>query len=302
MGHAIIDTRMNRRKLLAVAGGSLGLAGCLANADTDTAATLAQTQKQNGGGNLDVSFESCTRAAVTGSFEQNDVAFANTGFYDKNGLYGNTLLENGIVFGEDVEADFTGTVVFEICRHSPRVEEYTDVIIVKVPDYGSNGTVIESLTTRRDDYRSVSATHGNPHAQGCLNEMKQNGGGSDNTNNDNTGNNDDPENGNNNGSEGTAEFKIPSISPNTPIPSGQDFRVDARIQNTGNAEGTRTVRLRVGDTPQQVDSTRLTLAPGESKTVTLGYTTPQIDNDDEFPIRVNVGDEEASQIVLVRGT
>jgi len=118
----------------------------------------------------DVAFDSCTRATVTGSFEDGDVALASTGFYD-DGLYGNTLLEDGVVFGEDVTAPFSGTVVFEIADGST-VRERDDEIVVKISEYGSGGTVISSLTTRRTDYERVTPTHENPHASDCLSELE----------------------------------------------------------------------------------------------------------------------------------
>ncbi|MFD1562064.1 hypothetical protein ACFR99_00550 [Haloarchaeobius amylolyticus] len=118
----------------------------------------------------DVAFDSCTRATVTGSFEDGDVALASTGFYD-DGLYGNTLLEDGVVFGTDVDAPFSGTVVFEIADGST-VRERDDEIVVEISEYGSDGTVISSLTTQRADYERVTPTHENPHASDCLSELE----------------------------------------------------------------------------------------------------------------------------------
>ncbi|ELZ20958.1 hypothetical protein C476_09993 [Natrinema limicola JCM 13563] len=117
----------------------------------------------------DVAFDSCTRATVTGSFEDGDVALASTGFYD-DGLYGNTLLEDGVVFGTDVDAPFSGTVVFEIADGST-VRERDGEIVVEISEYGSDGTVISSLTTRRADYERVTPTHENPHASDCLSDL-----------------------------------------------------------------------------------------------------------------------------------
>ncbi|TMT79166.1 hypothetical protein E2L06_08525 [Haloterrigena sp. H1] len=120
----------------------------------------------------DVAFDSCTRATVTGSFEDGDVALASTGFYD-DGLYGNTLLEDGVVFGDDVDAPFSGTVVFEIADDSNVRERPRDgEIVIGIPDYGSDGTVISSLTTRRADYERVTPTHENPHAGNCLSDLE----------------------------------------------------------------------------------------------------------------------------------
>ncbi|OLZ40670.1 hypothetical protein A6E15_06540 [Natrinema saccharevitans] len=113
-----------------------------------------------------ITFHSCSRATVTGKFEDGDVAYANAGFYD-DGLYGDTILEDGVTVGDDVDAPFSGTVVFEI-GEGPGVTVESDRVVVTVSDYGSDGTVIASLTTRREDYRMGAPTHEHPRASECL--------------------------------------------------------------------------------------------------------------------------------------
>lgn len=113
-----------------------------------------------------ITFHSCSRVTVAGTFEDGDVAYANTGFYD-DGLYGDTILEDGVAFGDDVDAPFSGTVVFEI-GEEPGMTVESDRVVVGVPDYGSDGTVITSLTTRREDYRMGAPTHEHPRASECL--------------------------------------------------------------------------------------------------------------------------------------
>lgn len=203
---------MDRRKFLVAAGFGTGLAGCLnANPagetgpgfetdenETDSSEKEANESrsdaeksdessrekkgkvdgkkkkaKQTDGSGRVITFPSCTRAEVTGTFEDGDVAFASTGFFD-DGLFGNTILEDGIVFGEDVPAPFTGTVVFEIGTKS-NVTQRPKKIFIEIPNYGSDGTIISSLTTDRSDYETVSDTAVNPRARDCLREIEPEG-------------------------------------------------------------------------------------------------------------------------------
>ncbi|QLG47955.1 hypothetical protein [Natrinema halophilum] len=115
-------------------------------------------------------FPSCSRAEVTGTFDAGDVAFANTGFFT-DGLFGNTLLEDGVEFGDDVAAPFSGTVVFEV-GNERNVTQRPNEIRIEIPNYGDDGTVITSLTTDRSDFMAVSGTHPNPRARECLEEIR----------------------------------------------------------------------------------------------------------------------------------
>jgi hypothetical protein len=113
-----------------------------------------------------ITFHSCTRATVTGEFEDGDIAYANTGFYD-DGLFGNTILEDGVAVGDDVDAPFSGTIVFEIGAESGVTIE-SDRVVVTISDYGSDGTAITSLTTQREDYRMGAPTYEHPRASEYL--------------------------------------------------------------------------------------------------------------------------------------
>lgn len=305
---------MDRRTYIAAAGLGVGLAGCLnvnrtqtggGNETGDSTEPLGSNTSETGsdgrgdnssgetsenddstgndeaddagsgteGTGRNVTF-SCSRVTVTGAFEAGDVAFASTGFYD-DGLYGNTMLEDGIVFGEDVAAPFSGTVVFEIGDESS-VRRNGDEIVVEIPDYGSDGTVISSVTTQRADYEGVTPTHENPDIRECLSAIES--GGDD------------------------ATIEVGHLETNTPIDAGSYLEVTAALENTGERTATRTVRLVVGHTPEEVDSRTVTLSAGETTTVSLGYETPTVDNDEEFPVRVRSGDDAATRSVLVYGT
>lgn len=280
---------MDRRTFIAAAGLGTGLAGCIDATEpsggtgtdrgsespaSDTDSSTGDGAAENGGSERDVTFHSCTRATVAGTFEAGDVAFASTAFYDA-GLFGNTILEDGIVFGDGVPAPFSGTVVFEVCDGSS-VRAGTDEIVVEVPGYGSDGTVIASLTTRRADYERAAATHGNPHADGCLRELES--GDRDTT------------------------FAVESIDTNAPIVAGSFLEVTVELENAGTAAGTRHVELIVGHDPAVVETRPVTLAPGGRTELAMGYETPLVEADQEFPVRVETGDDASTRSVLVHGT
>ncbi|QLK26175.1 hypothetical protein HYG81_00685 [Natrinema zhouii] len=251
--------------------------------DNDSDESDAADDDSDGETKRSVTFDSCSRATVTGTFEAGDVAYANTGFYAEDGLIGDTILEDGITFGEDVAAPFSGTVVFEIADGS-NVRAGSDEITVEVPDYGSTGTVLTSLTTKRADYERVSPTHENPRAGECLSEIEPDTGNSNDSN-----------------TSGDATFEVGSLETNTPIDAGEFLEVSVTVENTGGAAGTQDLKLLVGDSAQLVERRSLSLDAGERTQLSTGYETPHIDNDHEFPVRVESDDDAAERSVLVYG-
>ncbi len=223
---------------------------------------------------VDVDFQSCTRAEVMGTFTEGDIAFASTGFYD-DGLYGNTLLEDGIKFGDDVDAPFSGRVVFEIADSS-NVSEGSDEIIVEIPNYGSDGTIISGLTTDSDDYAAASITHKNPNSNSCLDKI--------------------------NTDKSNSSFEVSIIETNTPVDAGEYLNVTAEVKNSGSSEVTQEAELIVGHDPEVVETKSVSLGSGEQTSISMGYETPTVNNDQEFPVRVEVADETAVRSVLVYGT
>ncbi|MGQ3413443.1 hypothetical protein ACT4ML_14405 [Natrinema sp. LN54] len=249
--------------------------------EADEAAEDDDSDDESGDSERTVSFPSCTRAELTGTFEAGDVAFANTGFYD-DGLYGNTMLEDGFVFGEDVDAPFSGTVVFEIGGDSA-VREGDGEITVEIPEYGSDGTVISGLATEEMDYRTGGTTHGNPNARECLSEIEP----------------DDTDDGTDGGN---ATFSVTALETNTPVDAGDFLEVSATVENTGGAEGTQDLALIVGHSAERVEEQSVTLEAGEQTGLTTGYRTPSVATDQEFPIRLESDDDAAERSVLVYGT
>ncbi|WP_226041735.1 hypothetical protein [Natrinema sp. DC36] len=244
-----------------------------------------ETDDSSGETERTVAFDSCSRATVTGTFEAGDVAYASTGFYADDDLYGDTILEDGVTFGEDVDAPFSGTVVFEIGDGS-NVRAGSDEIAVEVPNYGSTGTVLSSLTTRKADYQRVSATHENPRASECLSEIDPDGG--DDSSSDDS-------------DSGDATFEVGPLETNTPVDSGEFLEVSVTVENTGGAAGTQDLELLVGTSAELVERRSVSLDAGERTVLSTGYETPVIANDHEFPVRVESADDAAERSVLVYG-
>ncbi|WP_137288234.1 hypothetical protein [Natronorubrum halophilum] len=237
----------------------------------------------NGDPDENVTFESCERATASGTFEDGDIAYASTGFYDQAG-FGNTIIEDGITIGEDV-APFTGTIVFELSDEQA-VSERVDGVTISVPDYGEYGTVITGLTTDREDYMVAGITHANPHAEACLEEIESEW--EDETN----GGNGDPT---------PATFEVASMTTNSPVGGGEVLEVSATIENVGDESGTTDVDLVVGHDPAIEDSRMLTLEPGESADIVLEFQAGEpADDTEEFPVRVDTGAHEAAETVVVQ--
>lgn len=227
----------------------------------------------------DVTFTSCTRAEVSGTFGDGDNVAASTGFYDDAGgepIYGNTILEDWIEIGSHVDAPFSGTIVFEIGDERD-VSATPDGARVEIPDYGELGTVLTGITLP-PDYPTATISRSNPQAQSCLEEIESGAGGG----------------------EGTLSVSITGT--NTPVNAGDYLEVTAVVENTGGGSASGTVALVVGHDPQQVDSTTVSLESGASETVSLGYTTYPAAQTTEFPVRIESADDSAVRSVTVYGT
>ncbi len=101
------------------------------------------------------------------------------------------------------------------------------------------------------------------------------------------------------GSQGHLE--VTDLETNAPVTGGEWLEVTATLSNTGDGPAGREVELVVGHDPTTVDTQPVTVGAGETATVSLGYETYPVTNDDEFPVYVRTGDETASQTVLVYG-
>ncbi|APW98004.1 hypothetical protein CHINAEXTREME_09520 [Halobiforma lacisalsi AJ5] len=121
---------------------------------------------------FEVEFVDCRRAEVSDSFEEGDSIAASTGFYTLGG-FGNTIAEDFVTVGEDVEAPFTGTIVFEVDGEADdRITRTADdEVMVAVGDYGSYGTAITGITSP-EAFPVAGIDHPNPEGEECIEETR----------------------------------------------------------------------------------------------------------------------------------
>ncbi len=116
---------------------------------------------------FEATFVDCSRAEVTGSFEEGDTIIVATGFYQSGG-FGNTMGEYAITVGDDVEAPFEGTVTYEIGDEFA-VDETAEGATVTVPG-GDFGAAITGFAS--PDATPGSIDHPNPDAGDCLESVR----------------------------------------------------------------------------------------------------------------------------------
>ncbi len=100
---------------------------------------------------------------------------------------------------------------------------------------------------------------------------------------------------------GRGHLSVTDLETNAPVTGGDRLEVTATLANTGEGPASREVELVVGHDPTTVDTRTVAVGADETTTVTLGYDTYPVANDDEFPVRVRTGDDSASRSVLVYG-
>ncbi|WP_226042241.1 hypothetical protein [Natrinema sp. DC36] len=101
--------------------------------------------------------------------------------------------------------------------------------------------------------------------------------------------------------ESHGHLEVTDLETNAPVTGGERLEVTATLDNSGDGPASRDVELVVGDDPTTVDTRGVTVGAGETTTVTLGYETYPVENDDQFPISVETGDDTATRSVLVYG-
>ncbi|GAB3669186.1 DUF7282 domain-containing protein [Halopiger thermotolerans] len=114
-----------------------------------------------------VEFVNCSRAEVTGSFEEGDTVIVATGFYESGG-FGNTMGEYALSVGENIEGPVEGTVVFETGDEFG-VTETEDGAYVEVPQ-GQFGSAITGIVS--PDAIPGSIDYPNPNASECLEQVR----------------------------------------------------------------------------------------------------------------------------------
>ena len=95
-----------------------------------------------------------------------------------------------------------------------------------------------------------------------------------------------------------ATFVVNVTRTNSPVVEGDSLDVTATVENGGEARATQTIDLLVGGTA--VDSTTVTLEPGESGTVTLSWATIEGDAG-EYTAAVAGEDSEDTDRIAVQG-
>ncbi|MFP8958026.1 hypothetical protein ACLI4Y_14985 [Natrialbaceae archaeon A-CW3] len=95
------------------------------------------------------------------------------------------------------------------------------------------------------------------------------------------------------------DHRVSIVDTNAPVDAGEYLSVTATVENTGNESTTVDVTLVVGD--ETVDSVAVTVEPGDSESVTLGYETYPVQQDVEFPVRVETSADADEQRVTVSG-
>ncbi|MHC3437166.1 COG1361 family protein [Natrialbaceae archaeon A-gly3] len=95
------------------------------------------------------------------------------------------------------------------------------------------------------------------------------------------------------------ELAVSIVETNEPVAAGEWFELTAEVTNTGNAEVTEEVTFLVGEERELVDSETVTVGPGETKRISLGYETYPVQQDVTFPVYVVTDEDEDERIVEV---
>ncbi|QCS42161.1 hypothetical protein [Natrinema versiforme] len=106
----------------------------------------------------------------------------------------------------------------------------------------------------------------------------------------------------NDGGDGEPSFAVSITGTNAPVTGGEWLSVTAAVENVGDAAGTHDVELVVGRSPEVVDAASVSLPPGGTGTVSLGYETYPVTNDDVFPVMVRSPHASDTRTVTVHGT
>lgn len=96
---------------------------------------------------------------------------------------------------------------------------------------------------------------------------------------------------------GEPTLNVSILETNAPVAAGEVLEVTVRLENTGDTDTTQDVTLAAGD--EQVASESVTVAPGDTTRLTLGYETYPVQQDVEFPVTVTTDDDAAHRTVTV---
>ena len=98
---------------------------------------------------------------------------------------------------------------------------------------------------------------------------------------------------------------IDIVETNEPVDAGETLEVVAEVENTGDmmmvSDPTQQLQFIVGEDPVVADTETVSVDWNETERVTFEYETYPVEQDDEFPIRVEGADDTAERSVLVSG-
>ncbi len=98
---------------------------------------------------------------------------------------------------------------------------------------------------------------------------------------------------------------IDIVETNDPVDAGETLEVVAEAENTGDmmmaGDPTQQLEFIVGEDPVVADTETVSVDWNETERVTLEYETYPVEQDDEFPVRVEGADDTAERSVLVSG-
>ncbi|TYL40433.1 hypothetical protein CV102_02340 [Natronococcus pandeyae] len=99
-----------------------------------------------------------------------------------------------------------------------------------------------------------------------------------------------------------ADVTVAITESNDPVDAGEVLEVIVDVENDGEAAITKDLEFVVGHDPTVVDTASVRVDPGETETVELSFETATVENDQEFPVRVESAVASDERTVLVRGT
>ncbi|MFC4436953.1 MULTISPECIES: hypothetical protein [Natrialbaceae] len=99
-----------------------------------------------------------------------------------------------------------------------------------------------------------------------------------------------------------ADVNVTITETNDPVAAGAVLEATAEVENAGAVAVTQDLEFVVGHDPTVEDTDSVRLEPGEVETVEMSFETAFVENDQEFPVRVESAVAGDDRTVLVRGT
>ncbi len=99
-----------------------------------------------------------------------------------------------------------------------------------------------------------------------------------------------------------ATVDVTIIDSNDPVTGGETLEVTAELENTGTEDATDQVEFVVGDDPETVDEQTVTIEASGTELVNLAFETYPVEQEDSFPVRVEIGGAADEREVTVFGS